>query len=342
MKSKTNLAMLILSSLLFSFASFAQTSSAGNSDAKPVVSSSSAKIKDSADTTKSQNDKSQGISKVIGVANMALGAMYVKKGAACSGSCPYGCCSQAPMLYAQGALHFLMGAQSFQQAGANGKAAGQAGLTGYDTSATNPFGDAGTEINHLDPNVDSTQDKGLSGVANTKKLNEIKRDLLGQGLNGVKMDPKTGVITTPDGKSYDPNQLTDKAAMAKAGLSDSVIDGAFAANSAFEKAAIKKMGGADTVGIGAATAENGFSDGGGGAKYGSASSMDQRSGGGGYADKSRNPANTNKIAGLTKNFNGERIGVAAENIFNMMTRRYKTKEKQDAFFDPSELIPLTQ
>lgn len=336
MKSKTNLAMLILSSLLFSFASFAQTSSAGNSDAKPVVSSSSADIKNSSDKTQSQNKKSQGISQIIGVANMGLGAMHMSNFAAsCSGgaTCNYG-------ELAQGVLHFAMGAMSFKQAGANGNAAGQAGLTGYDTSSTNPFGDAGTEINHLDPNVDSTKDKNLSALVNTKKLNEIKRDLMGPGIGGVKMD-SNGIITTPDGKTYDSNQLTDKAAMAKAGFSDSAIDAALAANSAFEKAAIKKMGGADTVGIGAATAENGFSDGGGGAKYGSASSMDQRSGGG-YADKSRNPANTNKIAGLTKNFNGERIGVAAENIFNMMTRRYKTKEKQDAFFDPSELIPLTQ
>lgn len=332
MKSKTNFAILLLSSLLFSFTSFGQTSSASNSDAKPIVSSSSASnsnIKENSDKAQSQNKKSQGISQIIGVANMGLGAMYA---AECS-SQNYGACAQA-------ALHFVMGAMSFQQAGANGKAAGQAGATGYDTSATNPFGDPGAEINHLDPNVDSTKDKNLSGLVNTKKLNEIKRDLMGPGIGGVKMDSK-GIITTPDGKTYDSNQLTDKAAMAKAGFSDSAIDAALAANSAFEKAAIKKMGGADTVGIGAATAENGFSDGGGGAKYGSASSMDQRSGGG-YADKSRNPANTNKIAGLTKNFNGERIGVAAENIFNMMTRRYKTKEKQDAFFDPSELIPLTQ
>lgn len=333
MKSKINLVILLLSSLLVSVASVGKTSSASNSDAKPTISSSSASnsnINENSDKAQSQNKKSQGISQIIGVANMGLGAMYA---AECS-SQNYGACAQA-------ALHFVMGAMSFQQAGANGKAAGQAGLTVYDTSSTNPFGDAGTEINHLDPNVDSTKDKNLSALVDTKKLNEIKRDLMGPGIGGVKMDSK-GIITTPDGKTYDSNQLTDKAAMAKAGFSDSAIDAALAANSAFEKAAIKKMGGADTVGIGAATAENGFSDGGGGgAKYGSASSMDQRSGGG-YADKSRNPANTNKIAGLTKNFNGERIGVAAENIFNMMTRRYKTKEKQDAFFDPSELIPLTQ
>jgi hypothetical protein len=71
-------------------------------------------------------------------------------------------------------------------------------------------------------------------------------------------------------------------------------------------------------------------------KYTSANEIDQnnRNGVGGGT---RKPSNVNKVAGLTKNFNGEKIGVAAENIFNMMTRRYKTKEKQDSFFDPSDL-----
>jgi hypothetical protein len=37
-------------------------------------------------------------------------------------------------------------------------------------------------------------------------------------------------------------------------------------------------------------------------------------------------------AGMSKNYNGEPIGVAADSIFLMMNRRYKVKESQDSFF----------
>lgn len=318
--------LLIISSNVF----------AGSTDAKPVASSSGSNINTSADNSQKSNNKTSAVSQIIGVANIGLGGVYAAKFASsCSGvgaTCNYA-------FLAQSVLHFAMGAMSFQQAGANKNAAGQAGLTSMDSSSLNPYGNLGEETNYLDPN--SNVDPDVKGLINTKSFMDTKRALTSaNGLNGVKMDPKTGVITTPDGKTYDPSALTDKAAMSKAGFSDSVIDGAFAANAAFEKEAKKKVG-ATTESIGAATAANGYQDGGSGASYAGASSA--TAGGGGYGSgSSRNPASKNKVAGLTKNFNGEKIGVAAENIFNMMTRRFKVMEKRDSFFDPSELIPLTQ
>lgn len=330
MKNNTlKIILVLLIQVLSSFA-FAGT------DAKPVSSSSGSNINDNANKTKSQNDKSSGISQIVGVANMAVGAMHVKQAFSCCG--PQGCPCM-PSELAQAALHFAMGAQSFQQAGANKNTSGQAGLTGYDTSAINAFGDPGAETNYLDPNTNI--DPNLRNIVNTKGFMDTKKALTSKdGLNGVKMDPKTGVITTPDGKTYDPNSLTDKAAMSKAGFSDATIDGAYAANAAFEKEAKKKVGGVES--IGAATASNGYQDGGSGASYGGASTATSSGGGYGSSGSSRIPAGGNKVAGLTKNFNGEKIGVAAENIFNMMTRRFKVMEKRDSFFDPSELIPLTQ
>lgn len=318
------------------FSLFFQQGFAGSSssDAKPVASSSGDNIKENSDKAKSQNDKTSGVSQIIGVANMGLGAMHMSNFAAsCSGgaTCNYGELARA-------VLHFAMGAQSFQQAGANKNAAGQAGMTSFDSSSLNPYGDLGAETNYLDPNTNV--DPSVSNLVNTKGFMDTKRALTSaKGLNGVKMNPTTGAITTPDGKTYDPSALTDKAALAKAGFSDSMIDGAFAANAKFESEAKKKLG-ATTESIGASTAENGYRDGGGSASYAGASSA--TSSGGYGSGSSRIPAGGNKVAGLTKNFNGERIGVAAENIFNMMTRRFKVMEKRDAFFDPSELIPLTQ
>lgn len=50
----------------------------------------------------------------------------------------------------------------------------------------------------------------------------------------------------------------------------------------------------------------------------------------------RTPSN---VAGLSKNFNGEQIGVAEDNIFAMMNRRYQTKDKQNSFLDPAVVAP---
>ncbi len=293
------------------------------------------KLNDSANIAKKQNDKSQAVSQVIGVANMAMGAMYAAK-----------CSSHNKMACVKAVLHFGMGALSFKQASKNGKASGQAALTGIDTSSydgSNPYGNPGKEINPLDPSEKPSTDPKVNGLVDTKKFASIKKDLMGSngnGLNGFKMDPKSGILTGPDGKQYDPESLTSKEAMAKAGFPTSAIDSAMAANSAFEAEAMKKLGFKkdDIVAVGAATPENGYREGGssGAPKYTSANEIDQNNRAG-VGSGARKPSNVNKVAGLTKNFNGEKIGVAAENIFNMMTRRYKTKEKQDTFFDPSDL-----
>ncbi|MCK6597176.1 MAG: hypothetical protein L6Q37_02330 [Bdellovibrionaceae bacterium] len=328
-------------SLLISFTASAadtstSTSTAGNGESAvvKVESSSGAKLNESANKAQSQNKSSQTLSKVIGVVNMGVGAMYASQ-----------CGPHHATACALAALHFIMGAQSFSQAKSNGGAAYDAGLTGMDTSSTNPFGDPGAEIDHLDSKVDSTKDEGLSKIADTKKLNQIKTALSsGNGLKGFKFDSKSGILTTPNGKSYSADSLTDKDSLSKAGFSGQDVGSALEANAKFEAEALKKLGlkKDDVVGIGAATAENGFSDGGAGPKYSSASSAES-SRNSLAAIRNRNPASSgSKVAGLTKNFNGERIGVAAENIFNMMTRRYKTKEKQDAFFDPSQMIPIPQ
>ena len=45
----------------------------------------------------------------------------------------------------------------------------------------------------------------------------------------------------------------------------------------------------------------------------------------------REPAS---VAGMVKNYNGEMIGVSGDNIFDMMTRRYREKDGKDNFLPP--------
>tara|TARA_B110001454_G_scaffold219198_1_gene251665 strand:- start:242187 stop:243185 length:999 start_codon:yes stop_codon:yes gene_type:complete len=329
---KVNTKLLIVVPLLLG-GTTSYAADARNSETKPTtVSSSSASpnMQNSANTSAKQNKSSSALSSVIGVASMAYGA---KNAAACGSQC-YSCCGRA-------VIFFAMGAMSFKQASNNAKAAYQSGLTGLDTSAwNNPFGETNSTTG-------SDADKDLAANVNTGKFNEIKRALTTSGINGIKLDPKTGKITDSNtGKTYDSNTLGTAQGMADAGFSPSDIASALDAAGKIEKAAMKKLG--LTEGIGAATAANGYMDdaGSGGTTSGNAGdvTMDSYGGGGrGLASSGGGvKVPSNQIAGLTKNFNGERIGVSAENIFNMMARRYKTKEKQNSFFDPSELVKMPQ
>lgn len=337
-----NTKLLVVVPLLFGGIN-SYSAEAKNSEAKPTtVSSSSASpnMQNSANTSSGQNSSAKTISTVIGVANIGMGAVKMSEFAAsCSGAgatCQYG-------LLAQGILHFAMGAQSFMQAKNHAGAAYQSGLTGVDTSAwNNPFGDPNSNSN----TDDTTKDKDVTAVVNTGKFNEIKKALTTTGINGVRLDPKTGKITDSNtGKTYDSTALGSAQGMADAGFASGDIASAMEASSKAEKAAMKKLG--LTEGIGAATATNGYTDdgGSGGTMSGKAGDITVDGSGGrrGLASSGAGvKIPSNQIAGLSKNFNGERIGVSAENIFNMMARRYKTKEKQNSFFDPSELVKMPQ
>ena len=82
------------------------------------------------------------------------------------------------------------------------------------------------------------------------------------------------------------------------------------------------------------TASLGFDGGGGGASVVPEGGYGTEAEGGSVASrlaKLRNPANSK---GLTKNFNGDPIGVASDSIFEMMSRRYNLKNTQKTFFGP--------
>lgn len=340
MRTTMKLKILFTIPLLFSgIQVYGADTKNGETRSTPVASSSaSPNVQGSANTSQKQNSTASTISKVVGVANMGMGAVKMSEFAAsCSGAgatCNYG------FLF-QGILHFAMGAQSFMQAKNNSGAAYDSALTGLDTSAwNNPFGDPNSGGNVLTD--DANKDKDLVGIVNTGKFNEIKKALTTTGIGGVKMDPKTGKITdTKTGKTYDSSQLSNAQAMADAGFAAGDIAAAMEASSKAEKAAMKKLG---VDGNSAIASDNSYMEGGSGSSGTMSGNADinMGSGGRGLASAGGVKIPSNQIAGLTKNFNGERIGVSAENIFNMMNRRYKTKEKQNSFFDPSELVKMPQ
>lgn len=146
----------------------------------------------------------------------------------------------------------------------------------------------------------------------------------GKGPFSVNPD---GSIKMKNGKTYGLGAFTDKKSMMDAGFSAAQADSMMAmlnkAKSAGEldaKAALAKE--SDTSGgdvAGGAGAAGKFGEG--------AANGDANGGAGKDASKTRGLASE----GLTKDFNGEMIGAAGDDIFKMMNRRYRLKAKQDSF-----------
>lgn len=158
------------------------------------------------------------------------------------------------------------------------------------------------------------------------------------GAPPYKFNPD-GSATTKDGKIYKPEDLKNLEAMKAAGLTDAQAQLALAAMS--KASGVAPTSALETAAADLKNAENKATDFGGFAISGSgaadqAKSNDDKSGdvstsgiGGSGKGKGlkRNPAGE----GLTRDFNGDTIGAAGDDIFSMMNRRYKMKTAQDSF-----------
>jgi uncharacterized membrane protein YgcG len=269
-------------------------------------------ITDNADKTKDANQTGQMI-------NTAVGALNLNTAAACFQTCPHGCCSAAP-------IFLLMGLQNMAQSGAQGKTAGQArntvGLTDIGNSGYDP-----NAVKELSKELDLK--KGLDFVASMTNVDPK--------TTGFSYNPSTNTVTAANGKTLSASDVNSAAAMEAAGVSKSVIDTVTKMSERNLAAAMKKVSKHGTTSVN--------SDEGGEGGSGSSSGSTSASAGAGYGDGSggaggglgidRDPS---QVAGMQKNYNGEPIGVSADSIFKMMTRRYKTKENQNNFIDDAELL----
>ncbi|WP_374076258.1 hypothetical protein [Bdellovibrio bacteriovorus] len=266
-------------------------------------------VKQGADQTASANKGAAGQQAIAG-------AMMFAMSAAAAASQNYG---TAAMLAGLGILSML-------QSGQHGKAAGAAGMT---SGQSNGYGDSpyDYDTDMKDPNNPVNKDPSVKALgSNIKKLQDA----------GI-VDAKLGKITTPDGKSYKPSDFASQGAMAAAGFSSGAIAGAVATYEEIQKRASAK---AEKLKLGAMTAASGFDEGGGGggASLGESAGEESVAATGvvstGAVSLERDPSS---LAGMQKNYNGEPIGVAADSIFLMMTRRYKVKESQESFYTDAEL-----
>ncbi len=277
-------------------------------------------VNSAAGKSKDRNVVAGLVSGTVGLAMLGLGAYFMVMAASCVD--PAGGAACKPPLIAQGAMFLGMGAMAVNQSATNLTTAKASGGTANQTSSASSAPSWGSGVENLgsdllanpDARAVLDVDKAKEGLAAAKKLGF-------DGKRPVKIN----------GKEFKASDFSSAESMLAAGLPKDLVGKVMAAVAKLEKDATKKLAARMPVG--------GFAeDSGGGAASASiagAKGFDANTGasiGGAPRPLARDPASVN-IAGLTKNFNGEAIGVAADSIFSMMTRRYKLKEKQNSFIE---------
>lgn len=275
--------------------------------------SSGPSVKDSADKSGSANQGAQATQFLTGATMFAMAATQY-----------------ASQNYSMAAMLTGFGILSMMQGNEHGSAAGSSGLTSFQSDGYGSAYDYGN-IDLNDPNNPLANDPSIKAIGNNKKTI----------IDGGLLDPKTGIIKTPDGKTYKASDFASAASMEAAGFPKGAILGAMDAYDRAHKRAAAK---AEKLKLGAMTASSGYEEGGGGGGgFGVGTSSDDSSGyagsglGGGSGSGLSLTRDPSSMAGMQKNYNGEPIGVAADSIFLMMTRRYKVKESQESFYTDAEL-----
>lgn len=264
--------------------------------------------------TQDKNMASSIVSGVIGAGLVALGVHYLVQASNCAGL--LGSCT-APLL-ALSAMNFAMGSMALQQSATNLAASKKGGQTAASTSAYSSGSSWGTMGENI--GTDPLDNPALKEMIDVNKLKQGLEQAKKMGIDG-----KSPVKI--NGKEFKPSDFSSAESMLAAGLPKDLVDKAMANVAKLKSEATKR--------VGAQTAVAGYEEGtssNSSATAASAYNTDSSPITSGYGRSPRDPASIS-VAGLTKNFNGDPIGVAADSIFQMMTRRYKLKEKQNTFID---------
>jgi hypothetical protein len=268
-------------------------------------------IQRQADKASSNQELSMLIS--TGAAAYAGYQAFARYSACCNGM-NYGCCNEA-VLWTIGSAAAGAQARNMSKAKSISDSSRDAVTTGaFNPSSLNPQDPdkAAEEIMRNNPDIKEAQ----------KHLDKVK------DKTGMTVDLVKGTITKSDGTVVDLNKSSPSAS-ADLGLTPEQMGQLSAMVGEAFKEAEKKVGSAgldklegDTIVSGSgstATVSTDFVE----------SSMDfGRAAAPREAKINRDPA---QIAGLSKKYNGDLIGVAEENIFTLINRRYEVKAKTDHF-----------
>lgn len=240
------------------------------------------------------------------------------------------CCSKNPGCCAAAIAMFIKAGKSNSQAGVNFGTGLSADYTAGGTYAYDDYGGGATSASR---NADAA---GREANSQAAKFAAMLKDMEA-GKYPVKFDSKSNTFSDPNGKKYKSSDFDSDSSMAAAGIPKASIDDINGKTKQVEKSVMEKM---KTM---AALAPRG--------EYEDQSMM------GSYSGNSQSAGNevlapgpqgvdraaiqrevASSVLGMSKNYNGNPIGVSVDSIFSMMTRRYQLKDKQNTFFDDSEIL----
>lgn len=298
--------------------------------------------KELAESAKKKNEKSSKIYKIAAIASAAASGYYaVAYAQSCSGG---GTCNNGHLV--KSIAFAVFAALAYKQARSNESVAHEACLTagklstdgggcssptlpplrpgdppdgGLITEVFSPDGrclkspaECNAVIGNLPPGVSIREGlRGLNSIASSKAPFRIKPD---------------GTVTLNNGKTLPTSSFTSVPGLVAAGMTPAE------AKSFMDQ--LKKQG----VDASALANSELKKDSG----YGSLQSGNVKSSGAalnGWAENvgdiiDKNKREMTSVEGLSREFNGERIGVAGDDIFKMMNRRYRLKTVQESFILP--------
>lgn len=205
-----------------------------------------------------------------------------------------------------------------------GSEAGSVGVNNADPSSTYTTGDGTVVTGDTAKTANALVASGLGSLADqyVKDAQTVKN-------SGIQVSEDGQSVKLPNGKTISSSAMSSAEGMRNAGFSNADIASAESALSDLQKNAASMQSKV-------AALTNDVGGGGGGGSLGSRGS----DGGSGYGsgDASlygklglKGNANKSNVSGMSKKFGNDNIGVAGDDIFEMVSRRYQSKDKVDTF-----------
>ena len=312
-----------------------------------------------------KNENARQMYLLAGVALAGYGAAkFIEAGgfSACCGTANPGCCTKATISAAAGAAFMLLNAKANKQADEHTTSAQDSCKKYNELSSTQKdCNSVGTEPIPTVTTIYTDEGKckptappgcidlTTPGTGSGPTIGKIPTNCTSNGkpvsclataADNYKKNADGSIsVKTPSGlKTFKESDFADVKSMVAAGIPTADANKLF--SDLYGKDSPLAKAGADAKNLAATDAKKGLGGGDGlglGASGSGSLNLDTANSGANkkFGDKLQDVASRRPTSeGLTRDFNGDLIGAAGDDIFTMMNRRYKLKDEQDSFIAP--------